>query len=83
MKTNYATTKKLISLLLCFALIFSYLPMTLSVSAAENNTFADEKTLDNWEDWYPENSSRYAGSVFVDKSVCTANEAKTDSYLQV
>ena len=80
MKTNYRITKKALSILLCFALIFSYLPMTLSVSAASSNTVADAKTLGNWENWYPENSSRYAGGVFVDKSVYTADEALSDSY---
>ncbi len=80
MKNRYSISKKFISVLICLSLIFSYLPMTLSVSAANINTVADAKTLSNWESWYPENSSRYAGGVFVDKSVYTADEAMSDSY---
>lgn len=74
-------SKRLTSLLLCIALIVSYIPVYAGAATTGNSTsVADLKTLGNWENWFPTDSSRFAGSVYLDKSVYTATEAKTDNY---
>lgn len=74
--------KKLLSVILCFALIMSYLPLTalITSAASESTSVADPKTLGSWQNWFSKDSTRYAGGVFLDKSVYTATEAVTDSY---
>jgi len=83
MKTVFS--KKLLSVFLCVALVMTYLPLSaISASAATNSTsVADPKTLSGWEDWFPVTSSRAAGSIFLDKSVYTASEAKQDDYFKL
>ena len=76
-------SKRIISVILCLTLIMAYLP--ISIMAANENastSIADPKTLSQWETWFNENSSRYAGGVFLDKSVYTATEAKSDRYFE-
>lgn len=74
-------SKRIISLLLCAALVLSYIPFSFSAKAASVGTsIADAKTLNNWTQWFSDSSSRYAGSVYLDKSVYTASEAKSDNY---
>ncbi len=81
MKTNFS--KRVLGVFLCIALIMTYLPIS-AMAASENNStsVADPKTLNQWETWFPADSSRYAGGVFLDKSVYTATEAKTDAYFE-
>ncbi len=81
-KMKHSFTKKLVSILLCMALIVSYIPaISLTASAdAASTSVADLKTLSDWENWFTPNSSRYSGGVFIDKSVYTATEAKSDNY---
>lgn len=80
MKHNLS--KKVLSVALCLALLMAYMPVwALTASSASGSTsIADPKTLSQWQTWFPEGSSRAAGSIFVDKSVYTATEAKTDAY---
>lgn len=75
-------SKRVLSVVLCLALLMAYVPVwALTASAASGSTsIADPKTLSLWQTWFPEGSSRAAGSIFVDKSVYTATEAKTDAY---
>lgn len=75
--------QRVLSVFLCVALIMTCLPLSIMAAAASTSTsVADVKTLSNWEDWFPTDSSRYAGGVFIDKSVYTATEAKTDEYFK-
>lgn len=82
-KMKHSFSKRLLSVFLCMALILSHMPaISLIVSAATASTsVADLKTIDEWQTWFAPNSSRYAGGVFLDKSVYTATEAEAnDSY---
>ncbi len=70
---------RLLSMLICLALILSYLPASvLTVSAAEavDNRVTDPSTLDGWKTYFaPENgnlSTENAGGVWTNKSVLTA-----------
>lgn len=80
MKTKF--TKRLLSIAICIALLMTYLPAwTMTVSGeAISTSVADPQTLSQWQTWFPANSSRAAGSIFLDKSVYTATEAKNDAY---
>ena len=86
MKTKFRFTKQILSVVLCIAMLLTYLPplSSVSVNAATDTTLstsvADAKTLDDWSDWFTPTSSRYAGGVFIDKSVYTATEALNDVY---
>lgn len=69
---NNTLFQKLVSLLVCMALIFSYIPVF--AAAAENpvvNTVADPGTTHTWESMMGTSvdGNRYAGRVWVDKSV--------------
>lgn len=54
--------------------------MICITNAADTNTsgttVADTATVDGWKQYFSSNSTQYAGHVFVDKSVFTAEEAK-------
>ncbi len=70
---------RLLSMLICLALILSYLPASvLTVSAAEavDNRVSDPSTLDGWKAYFaPEGgdlSTENAGGVWTNKSVLTA-----------
>ena len=81
MKKNLA--KKIISVILSFALLMTYLPLSiLAANQTGSTSIADPKTLSQWETWFDKNNSRYAGGVFLDKSVYTASEAKSDRYFE-
>ncbi len=83
MKIKNLNAKRILSFLLAIVIIFTTMPMLGLTTAAEglqSTSIADPKTLSNWEDWFDEGSSRYAGAVYVDKSVYTADEAMSDSY---
>ncbi len=76
------TVKRAISMLLAIVMVFTAMPIIeFAVSANPQSTStADPKTLDDWATWFDAGSSRYAGAVYVDKSVYTATEALSDSY---
>ena len=81
MTKTFTKTKKLLSVLLCIALMASYLPsVSWSASAAPafaGNKVSDTHTLHNWETFFGKNaedangdlSSENAGGVWGDKSV--------------
>lgn len=76
MKKN--TSKRILSILLCLALLMSYLP--LAVQAAEtdpDNRVADPSTMDSWKSFFtPEVLNTHnAGAVWTDKSVFTDEAA--------
>ena len=81
---KHSFSKKFLSAFLCIALIMTYLPLSvLAAPATQNSTsVADPKTLSDWQTWFPADSSRAAGSIFLDKSVYTASEAKSDTYFR-
>ena len=71
--------KSSISVFLCLVLIFTSLPMTAKATSTSTSV-ADPQTLDTWNTWFSEGSSRYAGGVFTDKSVYTGSEAINAPY---
>ena len=81
MKNMKKITKRIISGILCLAMLCTILPMAaVPAAAAESTSVADGKTLNDWQTIFDAESSRYAGHVFLDKSVYTASEAKADPY---
>ncbi|MBR6676773.1 MAG: DUF11 domain-containing protein, partial [Clostridia bacterium] len=79
MKNNFS--RRLLSLFLCLALIAGYIPLAASAANAEVSphlsdsaivgTFSDPGTADSWESMMgtATDGNRYAGRVWVDKSV--------------
>ncbi|MBQ9913837.1 MAG: hypothetical protein IJO73_06385 [Clostridia bacterium] len=77
---KHSLSNKILAIFLSVMLVMSCIPAAV-VNAAESSTSAaDPKTLSQWESWFPADSDRYAGGIFLDKSVYTAAEAKTDAY---
>ncbi len=71
--------KKLLSFILCFCLVMTYVPLTAAAAQVQNgyyNRVADEGTLDLWKDYFPLEATQgkplttaNAGGVWTDKSV--------------
>ncbi|MBE6552595.1 MAG: hypothetical protein E7665_10785, partial [Ruminococcaceae bacterium] len=78
MKRTFST--RFLAAMLCVLQIVIYLPGSITSADPVSTSIADPKTLSNWTKWFPAGSSRYAGGIYVDKSVYTATEAKSDSY---
>lgn len=75
-KTTHGT--RILSILLCLAMLITYLPMSTLTAAAATSTstpsiVADPGTADTWEAMMgtAADGNRYAGRVWVDKSVYT------------
>ena len=91
MKSN--VFKRVMSLVLCLALVMSYLPMTAKAEIEDaSGQMADASTMDRWQDLFLGDplSTEHAGTVWTDKSVFTDNSAflgtgitmdKKDSFL--
>lgn len=77
---NKNFSKKVTSIIICIALLVTYLPISALAATGSSTSVADPKTLGDWETYFSPDSSRYAGGVFLDKSVYTASEAMTDTY---
>ncbi|MBP3692401.1 MAG: VWA domain-containing protein, partial [Clostridia bacterium] len=77
MKNTNRLSYKILSVVIALAVLFCSIPLgVFTVSAAPASTsIADAPTLDNWKHWFPDNNTRYAGGVYVDKSVFTASDA--------
>lgn len=62
--------RKFISVFLCIALVMTYVPITV-IAANSTNTIVDPSTADSYADMLGtnEDGNRYAGRVWVDKSV--------------
>ena len=79
MKTNFS--KRLLSVILCVALILTYLPtwaMAASASGDYISRVADPSTMNTWEDFFLPGgkiSTENAGGVWMDKSVFTNHSA--------
>ena len=71
MKNNM--TKRLLSLILCLAMVLSLLPMTTYAADTASNRVADPSTMDSWKDLFLQNplNTNNAGAVWTDKSVFT------------
>lgn len=73
-------TRRFVALFLAVLIFFGTLPYDMITNAADTNTsgttVADTATVDGWKQYFSSNSTKYAGHVFVDKSVFTAEEAK-------
>ncbi len=93
MKTRFKTTKKLISILLCMALLFSYLPITTMAAVNDAplyNRVTDANTMDLWRNYFPleetnDNplTTENAGGVWTDKSVLTSADDLPDSVTMI
>ncbi len=79
---NKTIFKRTISMILTVVMLISCLPVVGMAAAGSSTSVADPKTLSDWENWFSSESSRYAGGVFLDKSVYTATEAKADDYFE-
>ncbi len=73
MKGTYNLGKRLLAIMICIAMVISYLPaMALTASAAEGgNKVVDPSTVNRWKDLFGPGvlSTEYAGGVWTDKSV--------------
>ena len=69
--------KRFLSLLLCLALLLSYLPVWGTAAAEEDTRVADPSTMDGWKQLFlPENpNTENAGGVWMDKSVFADDSA--------
>lgn len=78
MKTINPVLRKIMSVFLAVTVLLGVLPVSGLLASADTAkaTASDAVTIDQWKDWFPENDSRYAGGVFVDKSVFTADSAR-------
>lgn len=74
-------TRRFVALFLAVLIFFGTLPFDMITNAADTITsgtaVADTPTVDGWKQYFNNHSTKYAGNVFVDKSVFTAEEAKT------
>ncbi len=75
MKNKRTKLKKWLSVLLAVTILFGTMPIVNIMAASSSSSVADLKTVDNWKTWFPTDSSRYAGGIYLDKSVYTATEA--------
>lgn len=75
MKNKRTKLKKWLSVLLAVTILFGTMPIVNIAAASPSSSVADPKTVDNWKTWFPTDSSRYAGGIYLDKSVYTATEA--------
>lgn len=83
MKKTKKFSKKLLSIIVCIALLMSYLP-TMMASAAETDVYnkvADVSTMDGWKNYFDLNNldTSNAGGVWTDKSVFTDTADFPDS----
>lgn len=55
--------------------------MTASADSYSLEYKADPATIDSWKEWFSDDSTRYSGGIFLDKTVYTGTDAvKSDSY---
>ena len=76
MKRKYGLSSRLISLLLCMAMVFAYVPAATSAADATNpyyNRVVDANTMDGWKEYFDltDLNTANAGGVWTDKSVFT------------
>ncbi len=77
MTAKKTLSRKMLSIFLCFALMMTYLPLSVftagAASAADNPT-ADPSTLNAWTEFFPTDgaiTTENAGGIWTDKSVLT------------
>lgn len=84
MKIKKSFTKKILSLFLALTIILGVIPtfsMTASADSYSLEYKADPATIDSWKEWFSDDSTRYSGGIFLDKTVYTGTDAvKSDSY---
>ena len=79
MRGTKSIERRLLAVLMCLAMLFSYLPgMALDAAAAEDPRTVDPHTLDQWQNYFGvmdgsynnvKLTTEYAGGVWTDKSV--------------
>lgn len=84
--TNKKFYHKLLSVLLCLAMVLSYIPVMAATAVTTGSTMdyvasskkSDPGTLNNWEKYFGPNvlSTEYSGAVWTDKSVFTSATAE-------
>lgn len=84
MKTRIKLPNRLISLLLCLAVLSTCLPLTVLAADSGNTAFnreVDTNTMDGWKDYFDLDNLDIsnAGGVWTDKSVFTNADAFPDS----
>lgn len=77
MKTRITPAYRILSMLVAITVMLSIVPIfsAAAAPASVSTSVADPQTIGNWENYFPENSNRYSGGIFIDKSVYTASEA--------
>ncbi len=79
MTVNYKFSYKVLSVLVCIALLMTYLPL-LTLAAASSplsdvNKVTDTPTVNAWQQIFTDSSTENAGGVWVDKSVFSTVDA--------
>ena len=72
MRDTYTMKKRMIAMILCFAMIATYLPgMIYRANAASGNKTVDPATIHGWKQYFGSDvmSTEYTGGVWTDKSV--------------
>ncbi len=83
MKLKIKSSNRLISLLLCLAVLLTCLPLSVMAADSGNTTFhreVDTNTMDGWKDYFDLDNldTSNAGGVWTDKSVFTDASAFPD-----
>lgn len=78
MQTKTTFSRRFLSLFLSIAILVGILPLSFAASAAtpSGSAVADAATIDGWKQYFSADTTRYAGGVYVDKTVFTAADAK-------
>ena len=68
---KHSLSEKISAIFLSIILFISCMPVTdvFAAEAVTGTSVADPKTLSQWENWFPADSTRYAGGILLDKSV--------------
>lgn len=61
--------KTILTAIMAVMLVFTMMPTTMDVSAATDGKVVDNSTINDWQKYFTENSTEYAGGVWSDKSV--------------
>lgn len=89
MKANLKKSSRLISFVLCLAMILSFMPiMSIPITAVTDTpytTVSDQSTLNAWTKYFGKNndviSTEYAGGIWTDKSVFDNDNLSTNTEL--